>query len=113
MLPGETSIVAAKRGVYSTTASRAMLQAPVFFLPPFLLSSVPAFKRVIAKNPTSAIPITTFLLLVSFGFALPATVAVFPQMSEIDVMELEQKFQQVQNPKTGKAYEKLYFNKGL
>jgi len=34
-------------------------------------------------------------------------------MSEIDVMELKQKFQQVQNPKTGKAYGKLYFNKGL
>jgi tricarboxylate carrier len=113
VLSGETSVVAAKCGVYSTTASRAMLQAPVFFFPPMLLSSVPMFQKICARNPAMATPITTFLLLVSFGLGLPATVAIFPQISEIKVGDLEEKYQHLVDQKTGKTYETLYYNKGL
>ena len=113
VLPGETSVVAAKRGVYSTTASRAILQAPVFFLPPMLLSVVPIFKRMCTRNVAMATPITTFLLLVSFGFGLPATVAIFPQFSEVSVQDLEEKYHSLVDNRSGKKYEKLYFDKGL
>lgn len=113
VLPGETSLEAAKRGVHSTTASRAMLQAPVYFVPPVLLGTVPILKSIIAKNPAATVPITTYLLLVSFGIGLPATVAVFPQMSKIKVEDTEDKFQHLRDPKTGRPYEVFYYNKGL
>lgn len=112
VLPGQTSQVAATRGVNSTTLSRALLQAPVYFLPPLLVSSGP-IKRVIAKHPMLAVPITTYLLLVSFGVGLPATVAIFPQIAEIDPNDVEEQFQHLRHHKTQQPYSSFYYNKGL
>lgn len=112
-LVGEgTSQIAAKRGVESTTASRALLQAPVYFLPPLVMSMGP-MARLIAKQPHMAVPLTTWMLLVSFGVGLPCTVAIFPQISEIEVKDLEPKFQNLRDPQTHMPYTSLYYNKGL
>merc|ERR1712176_568415 len=51
VLPGQTSQVAATRGVNSTTLSRAMLQAPVYFLSPLLVSNGPILKQMVVKHP--------------------------------------------------------------
>jgi hypothetical protein len=110
--PGTTSKIAAKNGVYSTTMSRAMLQAPVYFLPPVLMKTLPVFKNMVKKNPAVGVPLTTYLVLVAFGLGLPATVAVFPQMAEIDVKDCEEEFQGLRG-KDGLPYEKFYYNKGL
>jgi len=112
VLKGETSSIAARAGVHSTTASRAILQVPVYFLPPLLLSTVGIFKRYLAKNPTMTVPLTTYLLLVSFGVGLPATTAIFPQISSIPAMEVEEKFQHLRDSQ-GKPYQVFYYNKGL
>jgi len=112
VLPGETSQEAGKMGVYSTTASRAMLQAPVYFVPPVLLSLGP-IRRFITAKPELAVPVTTFLLLVSFGIGLPATVAVFPQIAEIPAEKVEFKYQHLRNHKTKELHQKYYYNKGL
>jgi len=110
--PGQTSQVAARNGVNSTTASRALLQAPVYFLPPVLIGSLPVLKRAVARNPALSVPLTTYLVLVSFGLGLPATVAIFPQMAEIDVQDVEEHYQGLRG-KDGLPYQKLYYNKGL
>jgi len=112
VLPGETSQVAASRGVYSTTMSRAILQAPVYFLPPVLLATGP-LKSYLMRFPTLAVPVTTYLLLVSFGVGLPSTVAIFPQISEIAASDVEPKFQKLTNAETGQTRETFYYNKGL
>lgn len=112
VMPGATSQEAARRGVVSTTASRAILQAPVYFLPPVLLGVGP-LRRYLVKSPQMAVPITTFLLLVSFGVGLPATIAIFPQISEIDANDVEEKFQHLRDPVTQQPYQKFYYNKGL
>lgn len=112
VLPDTTSKIAAKNGVYSTTASRAILQAPVYFLPPLLVGSLPAFKRLLAKHPAASVPLTTYLVLVAFGLGLPSTVAIFPQIAEIDVQDCEEEFQALAG-KDGLPYQKLYYNKGL
>lgn len=112
VLKGETSKIAAQCGVNSTTASRALLQAPVYFVPPVLVSLGP-IKRYLNKNPRMTVPITTYLLLCSFGVGLPATVAIFPQISSIGVNDVEEKYQHLRDPKTGKPYEVYYYNKGL
>lgn len=111
VLEGETSTAAAKRGVYSTTMSRALLQAPVYFLPPLLLGG--PLQKIVARNPAVRVPLTTFLILTSFGIGLPATVAIFPQIVSITPEEVESKFQDLRDPKTQKPYTIYYFNKGL
>lgn len=110
--PGHTSKVAARNGVNSTTASRAILQAPVYFVPPVLMGTIPFFKNMIKRNPAIAVPLTTYLVLVSFGLGLPSTVAIFPQMAEIDVKDCEEDFQGLTG-KDGLPYQKYYYNKGL
>lgn len=112
VLEGETSQIAATRGVNSTTISRALLQAPVYFVPPVLISLGP-LKHYLTKHPAMTVPLTTYLLLVSFGVGLPATVGIFPQISPIDAKDVEEKFQHLRHPKTNKPYETYYYNKGL
>lgn len=106
VLFGQTSSAAAKRGVYSTTASRAVLQMPTYFIPPLLLDTVTPLKQFLIDNSLMVVPVTTFLLLVSFGIGLPAAVGLFPQVSSIKVEDVEEKFR-------GLGYEEFYYNKGL
>jgi sideroflexin-5 len=110
--PGATSQIAATRGVIATTLSRAILQAPVYFLPPLLLSTGPC-KRYLARNPAMTIPLTTYLLLVGFGVGLPGTIAIFPQISSIAGSQVEEKFQQLRDPSTNQPYPVFFYNKGL
>lgn len=109
---GQTSKIAAKEGVHSTTASRALLQAPVYFLPPLLMNTIPFLKNFVLRHPSMSVPLTTYLVLVSFGLGLPATVAIFPQMAEIDVKDVEEEFQGLRGD-DGLPYQKFYYNKGL
>lgn len=113
VLPGERSSIAAATGVHSTTASRAILQAPVYFVPPLLVSTLPPLRNLVARQPHLTIPVTTYCLLVSFGLGFPATVAIFPQQSPIKPADVETKFQHLRDPQTGKPYEVFYYNKGL
>jgi len=107
VLPGTTSMEAARRGVYATTASRAMLQAPVYFLPPMIMALGRKF------IPTKmVVPMTTYLLLTCFGIGLPATVAIFPVMSRLRADQVEERFQHLRDAQ-GKPYETFYYNKGL
>jgi hypothetical protein len=115
VLPDEEnkSSIAARCGVESTTASRAILQAPVYFLPSLLMGILPPLKQLVAKHPTARVPLTTFLVLSSFGLGLPATIAIFPQVSEIKASDAEPKYQHLINPATERPYEVFYYNKGL
>ena len=114
VLPNETSKIAAERGVNSTTLSRAILQAPVYFLPPLMMGILPPVKNMIMRNPMMRVPVTTYLLLVCFGVGLPCSVAIFPQMGEIKPDEAEEKYHGLKDEKNGgKPYEVLYYNKGL
>lgn len=113
VLVGETSLEAAKKGVYSTTASRAILQMPTFFIPPLLLGTVEPLKQLLMDNPSLGLPVTTYLLLVVFGVGLPAAVGFFPQMSKLDAADVEPKYQDLVDPLTNAPYTHFTFNKGL
>lgn len=112
VLPGQTSSLAAAQGVYTTTVSRAILQAPVYFIPPLLVGLGP-FKSFLTRSPAMTIPLTTYLLLVSFGIGLPATTAIFPQISTISATDVEPKFQHLMDPSSNKTHEVFHYNKGL
>ena len=51
VLPGAVSHAAASAGVASTVFSRAVLQAPVYFLPPLLMSTIGPLKRYLVAHP--------------------------------------------------------------
>jgi len=106
VLPGQTSQIAAARGVYATTASRAVLQMPTYLIPPLILDAVAPLKEYLAEHPALVVPVTTFLLLVSFGIGLPLAVGIFPQLSRVGVDDVEDKFR-------GLGYDEFYYNKGL
>lgn len=111
VLPDETSQIAAAKGVNTTTFTRALLQFP-YLVSPAVLSN----QRMIiylARHPTMTIPVTTYLIITTFGVGLPISIAVFPQMSEIPTQALEEKYHQIINPETGHPYDVLYYNKGL
>jgi sideroflexin-5 len=107
-----TSSIAATRGVYTTTFSRAVLQAPVYFLPPLLVGSQ-LFAGYLRKFPARRLPLTTYLLLCSFGLGLPAAVALFPQRATIAAADVEPHFSKLINPKTHQPYTVFYYDKGL
>ena len=107
-------MIAAERGVNSTVFSRALLQAPVYFLPPLMMGAIPLLKNAVMRNPMIRVPMTTYLLCVCFGIGLPASIAIFPQMGEIKVKDAEEKYHNLQDIQNGgKPYDVLYYNKGL
>ena len=106
----ETSVAAAKKGVLETVASRAILQVPVYFLPPVLTAT--AFSTLLLTNPGLSVPLTTYLLLVSFGFGLPFAIAVFPQYGEIHASDVEERFRGLKDA-SRKTIQCFKYNKGL
>ena len=79
---------------------------PTYFIPPLILDTVVPLKQFLTDNPQLVVPVTTFLLLISFGIGLPAAVGLFPQVSSIDAEDAEEQFR-------GLGYEEFYYNKGL
>jgi len=106
------SQIAAASGVYATTASRAILNIPVLLVPPLLMNKLSFIKKIVARNPALSTPITLYLLLTSFGIGLPAACALFPQIVEVPVQELETKFHNLRDYE-GRKIQKVYYNKGL
>jgi len=84
---GFKSNIAAAKAVYATTASRAFLQFPVFFVPPLLMSVLPAMGA-------AALPVSTYVTILCFGFGLPGALACFPIKLEVDVKDLEPELQE-------------------
>lgn len=113
VLPGTRSQEAARRGVHATTVSRALMQVPVFIGPPLLLSTVPVLQRLVKRLPMLVLPLTTYMVIVAFGVGLPAAVAIFPEISEIEAEEVEEKFRDLRQSENGLPYAKFYYNKGL
>jgi hypothetical protein len=74
---------------------------------------IPPLRNLIERSPKTRVPITTFMVLTAFGLGLPATVAIFPQISSISSNDVEEKYQHLINPKTNQPYEVFYYNKGL
>jgi sideroflexin-5 len=94
---------AAFKAIKETVASRIFLQFPVYLIPAgFTL--LPAIKRILQRNPRLGTPLTTAVMLVSFGIGLPASIAAFPQVGEIGESGLEPEF---------KGRGTLTYNKGL
>jgi sideroflexin-5 len=105
------SSIAAAKAVKETVLSRVALQVPCYFVPA-LIMSIPAIIRLGHRSASLSLCLYTYVSIVSFGFGLPATVAIFPQTGSIRVSDLESNFQNLHNSQ-GQKIEIAYYNKGL
>ena len=108
---GRKSSLAAEKGVLFTTMTRLLLPIPIFLVPPLILISPPVAAFCVA-NPSLSVPISTLLLMIGFGFGLPASIALFPSTLEISVDQLEPEFQRLVD-KDSSPIKTVYFYRGL
>ncbi|GAA5811756.1 hypothetical protein MFLAVUS_005199 [Mucor flavus] len=97
--------------VSQVAISRILTNAPVLILPPILLGRLEKTEFVKAR-PKLVIPLNFGLIALCLMTALPAAIAVFPQVGELQTESMEKEFQDL-NDSHGKPITKLYFNKGL
>lgn len=100
------SKIAAKKALKETAATRAVLPAPILIIPPIIMSMLERTKWF-PRYPRLYLPMQVLVCTLSFGLALPVAIAMFPQMSQINVNDLEKEIQD--NTK----HSSLYYNKGL
>lgn len=123
------SKVAGMSAVSQVAISRVLTNAPVLIIPPLLLSRIQMTEFVKAR-PKLVTPInfgkknqiktvvfyqlTNFIGLIALSLmtALPAAIAVFPQIGELNTSSMEKEFQDLKN-KNNEPIRQLYFNKGL
>jgi len=103
---GLRSRAAAKRAVYSTLLSRATLAIPCFLIPAVLTSTWPLYFYCSGHNAIS-LYVSTLVGMLSFGLGLPATIAISPRVSSIDILDLEPEFAE------HTTLDVVYYNKGL
>ncbi|XP_074640676.1 sideroflexin-5-like [Tubulanus polymorphus] len=101
-----TSVLAAKKALKEMAFTRAFLPAPILLIPP---TAMALFERTkfLRRFPKMHLPINATVTTLSFAFALPLAIALFPQISQVKTSDLEDEIQQ----KTKESI--LYYNKGL
>ena len=110
IVSGSRSKTAAKKAVMETVYSRMLLQLPTFFLPP-LFMMLPPIASAAAASPVVSITVNTFVTLVGFGLGLPAAVAVFPQIGELNVNEIDDA--KLKEAAKARGLQTVFYNKGL
>jgi tricarboxylate carrier len=101
-----TSQLAAKKALKETAITRMVLPAPILLIPPIVMTFMEK-ARLLQRRPRLHLPINATVTTLSFAFALPIAIALFPQIASIERSRLERDIQQ-NTPDTV-----LYYNKGL
>jgi len=101
-----TSKIAAKQALKDTAITRALLPIPLLTIPNMFMTVLER-TSLLKNNPRLYMPFNLLICTVAFMFALPATIAIFPQMSQIDTSQLEPSIVEKTNHKF------VYYNKGL
>ncbi|XP_062503222.1 sideroflexin-5-like [Corticium candelabrum] len=100
------SNVAAKKAIFQTALTRAVLPAPVLLIPPIIMSLLDR-TQLFRRYPRLNLPVHSIVVLASFGLALPLAISLFPQTGEIRRSELEPDI------RDNCSEELLFYNKGL
>ena len=105
------SINAAKEAVQQTATSRIFLAAPVG-IPGFILFALER-KGMVPRNAALMLLLQLSLISAQLTFAVPMSMAAFPQFINIDASRLEPEFQGLKSSTTGEVIREFRFNKGL
>ncbi|CAF0844511.1 unnamed protein product [Brachionus calyciflorus] len=101
-----TSKIAAKKALTEMAISRAALPIPLLTIPPIVMTMLEK-TALLKKNPRLHMPFNILICSITFFYALPATIAIFPQMSEVKTKDLEKEIQERTNEDV------VRYNKGL
>eukprot|EP00551_Chaetoceros_affinis_P008052 CAMPEP_0203683320 /NCGR_PEP_ID=MMETSP0090-20130426/47461_1 /ASSEMBLY_ACC=CAM_ASM_001088 /TAXON_ID=426623 /ORGANISM="Chaetoceros affinis, Strain CCMP159" /LENGTH=350 /DNA_ID=CAMNT_0050552463 /DNA_START=200 /DNA_END=1252 /DNA_ORIENTATION=+ len=107
-----SSKVAAEKALKEMIFSRIVLPFSTFCFPPLVASIIESKTTLMKGRPRVSLAINASLLVLGFGFGLPAAIAIFPQNGTISVDELEPEFRELVDD-NGKRIEMLQYNKGL
>jgi sideroflexin-5 len=110
-VPLGTSSKAGWTAVSQTAVSRAVSAFPVMFVPGLIMSRLERTSWL-RSNPRLGVPMNLLTVSACLMSALPPSIALFPQMATMDVMDLEDKFKNMKDSK-GDALERVQFNRGL
>ncbi|XP_067657068.1 sideroflexin-5-like [Haliotis asinina] len=101
-----TSKIAARKALKETALTRIFLPAPVFIIPPVIMSVLEKTKFLQIYR-RFHLPVNAVVCTTVFGLALPMAIALFPQHSQVEVVDLEPEFRDLTQERV------LYYNKGL
>ncbi|XP_033121087.1 sideroflexin-5-like [Anneissia japonica] len=101
-----TSKIAAKKALTQTAFTRMVLPAPILLIPPIVMSFLEKTK-FLQHSPRWMLAVNAAVVTLSFGFALPVAISLFPQFSQIATSKLEKEIQDATKNVT------LMYNKGL
>jgi tricarboxylate carrier len=100
------SKLAAKNALQDMAVTRMVLPVPLLLFPSISMGFIEK-TAFLKRNPRLSMPINILLCTLSFFVTLPATLAIFPQMSEIKTENLEEEIRKNCSDET------LFYNKGL
>ncbi|KAJ8336248.1 hypothetical protein SKAU_G00395910 [Synaphobranchus kaupii] len=101
-----TSRVAAKHALLETALTRVVLPMPILVLPPMVMAFLERLPLLQTQR-RLVLPVHSLVCLGAFGLALPLAISLFPQMSQIEVSQLEPEIAMATNDKV------VTYNKGL
>uniref|UniRef100_A0A8C7MTB8 Sideroflexin 5b n=1 Tax=Oncorhynchus kisutch TaxID=8019 RepID=A0A8C7MTB8_ONCKI len=101
-----SSKIAAKHAIMETAFTRVVLPMPIFVLPPIIMSYLEKLP-FLQTNRRLLLPIHSLVCLATFSLSLPLAISLFPQMSQIEVSQLEPEIAMATNSKV------VTYNKGL
>jgi hypothetical protein len=106
-----TSKKAGFKGVSQTATSRIVSAFPVMFLPGLIMTQLEKTK-FLKTNQKLIIPLNLFIISSCLMLALPPSIALFPQIAELNLDGLEDSFKGMKDSK-GYDLKTVYFNRGL
>ncbi|XP_036373174.1 sideroflexin-5-like isoform X1 [Megalops cyprinoides] len=83
-----TSKIAAKHALLETALTRVVLPMPILVLPPVIMAFLERLP-LLQTHRKLVLPVHSLVCLAAFGLALPLAISLFPQMSQIEVSQLE------------------------
>nr|XP_046163038.1 sideroflexin-5-like isoform X3 [Oncorhynchus gorbuscha] len=101
-----SSKIAAKHAIMETAFTRVVLPMPIFVLPPIIMSYLEKLP-LLQMNRRLLLPIHSLVCLATFSLSLPLAISLFPQMSQIEVSQLEPEIAMATDCKV------VTYNKGL
>nr|XP_023655795.1 sideroflexin-5 isoform X1 [Paramormyrops kingsleyae] len=101
-----TSRIAAKHALMETALTRVVLPMPILVFPPIIMAFLEKLP-LLQTHKRLVLPVHSLVCLAAFGLALPLAISLFPQMSQIEVSQLEPEIAMATDCKV------VTYNKGL
>ena len=105
------SKVAGQRAIFETAVSRFILPLPVLFFPALMNFGLEKL-RLWPKHNVASKLLELALCTASLTFALPMSIALFQQRSELKTEQLDAEFRELKT-EAGDLVKQVYYNKGM